>query len=344
MSPIIINNPLDLPWQTNVFDALMLSIFVSAVVNAVVQFRRGVRMYAFVLVSAFVYGVVLELAGMATLNMYVQGKFVVMLNFPVVPLFAGTTAMPLYVTLFYPVIFSIGFKIVEALGITSRLKAAATGGLFMIALDAPYIIEGNLRHIVWWTWRSDFVMFQYWLGWPLVDMAWESLWGAAFYYLMLGARPHVDGLPEHGWSTGRAFAFHAPARALGVLAIGVLLLAPLCIWTFVVGPQWPFMALLVVALLIVAVSALRVAQPSSRRLDRVLLCWLAAYVASFAAMIVANLVQEGHLTLYIAVQTLGLLGMTVFATFPLWTPRPAAATASGKSTAPPDSERTLTQT
>jgi hypothetical protein len=190
MSPIIINNPADLPWQTNLFDALMLSIFVSAVVNAVVQFRRGVRMYAFVLVSALVYGIVLELAGMATLNMYLQGNFVVMLNFPAIPLFSGTTAMPLYVTLFYPVIFSIGFKIVETLGIINRLKATATGGLFMIALDAPYIIEGNLRHIVWWTWRSDFVMFQYWLGWPLVDMAWESLWGAAFYYLMLGARPH----------------------------------------------------------------------------------------------------------------------------------------------------------
>jgi hypothetical protein len=141
-------------------------VFGWALANAVIEFRRGVRIYAFVFVSALVYGLVLELAGMASLNMYVQGNFVVMLNFPAIPLFAGTTAMPLYVSLFYPVIFSIGFKIVEALGITSRWKAAATGGLFMIALDAAYIIEGNLRHVVWWTWRADFVMFQYWLGWP----------------------------------------------------------------------------------------------------------------------------------------------------------------------------------
>lgn len=141
MAPIILHSPFELPWQTVVFDALMLTLFVAAVAHAVLWHRRGVRIYSFVLIAGLVYGMVLELAGMATLNMYVQGDFPVMINFPALPLFAGTTAMPLYVTLFYPVIFTMGFLVVEALGIPSHWRAALTGGLFMIFLDAPYIIE-----------------------------------------------------------------------------------------------------------------------------------------------------------------------------------------------------------
>ena len=117
MPPVLFRNPFELPWQTVLFDVLMAGLFIAAVVHAFLQFRRGTRIYAFLLVAALIYGVVLELAGMATLNMYVQGDFPVMLNFPAIPLFAGTTAMPLYVTLFYPVIFTIGFKIVEGLSI-----------------------------------------------------------------------------------------------------------------------------------------------------------------------------------------------------------------------------------
>ncbi|WP_068271583.1 hypothetical protein [Aldersonia kunmingensis] len=209
MSPVIINDPFDLPWQTNVYDTLILALFVAAVINAVRQYRRGTRMYAFVLASALVYGIVLELAGMATLNMYLQGDFAIMLNFPAIPLFAGTTAMPLYVTLFYPVIFTVGFKVVEALGIEKNWQAAITGGLFMIFLDAPYIIEGNLRHVVWWTWDTDFIMFQFWEGWPLADMAWQAIWGSAFYFLMLHARPRLDGDIDP-WTTSRDFVM--PSR------------------------------------------------------------------------------------------------------------------------------------
>jgi hypothetical protein len=136
MDLFIVNSPAELPWQTNLYDLLIFAIVVTVVVNAVVQYRRGTRMWLFVLIASLVYGIVLELAGMATLNMYLQGDFLVMLNFPAIPSFAGTTAMPLYVTFFYPVIFAIGFKIVESLGIESRWKAAVAGGLFMVCLDA----------------------------------------------------------------------------------------------------------------------------------------------------------------------------------------------------------------
>ncbi|OBK82454.1 hypothetical protein A5649_08955 [Mycolicibacter heraklionensis] len=321
MNFLIINNPAQLPWQTIVYDSLVFVLFVSAVINAVIEFRRGVRMYAFVLVAALFYGVVLELAGMATLNMYQQGDFLVMLNFPVLPLFEGTTAMPLYVTLFYPVIFSVGFKVIEALGIATRWKAAVAGGMFMILLDAPYIIEGNLRHVVWWTWRADFSLFQYWLGWPLVDMAWQAVWGMVFYYLMLGARSRVDGAVGERWTAGRAFGVEAPVRAVSVLVIGTLLLSPLTIWTFLVGRQWPFMVVLVTVFAVITISALRSATPPSGRPDGLLSAWIALYVVAFGAMIIANVMRDGTVSLYVVVQALGLVGVVAMATFQLWARR-----------------------
>lgn len=316
MGLFIVNNPFDLPWQTNVYDALILGLFIAAVTSAVVRYRRGTRMYAFILASALIYGLVLELAGMATLNMYQQGDFAVMLNFPAIPLFEGTTAMPLYVTLFYPVIFSVGFRIIEALGIDKTWQAAVTGGLFMIFLDAPYIIEGNLRRVVWWTWDTDFKLFQFWLGWPLADMAWQGVWGAAFYYLMLRAQPHVDGQAER-WQTARAFGREAPLRALLVIAMGPILLAPLTIFTFAVGPQWPIMVLTVGAMTAIAIVGLRSATPRAR-IDSWAIGAITAFVLAFTTMVIDNVLHEGRVTAYVAVQILGLVGVIVFATIPIW--------------------------
>lgn len=334
---VIVNNPADLPWQTNLFDALMFGLFVAAVVNAIVKHRQGMRIYSFVVASGLVYGIILELAGMATLNMYLQGDFAVMINFPAIPLFAGTTAMPLYVTLFYPVIFTLGYKVVEGIGVTERWRAAASGGLFMIMLDAPYIIEGNLRHIVWWTWDSDFIMFQYWLGWPLVDMFWQSTWGATFYYLVLTARPYLDGRRVPRWSTPRALLARAPLAAVSVLVIGTVLMLPLIAVTFMTGVQWPVLVLLVAALAAITASGLRGARPPTRRIDRVTLGMATAYVVAFAAMVVGNIVHENGVPFYVVVQALGLIGVVAFVTFPMWS---ASISSSDDDAIPADAAST----
>lgn len=315
MAPIILHSPFELPWQTVVFDALMLTLFVTAVAHAVLRHRRGVRIYGFVLVAGLVYGMVLELAGMATLNMYIQGDFPVMINFPALPLFAGTTAMPLYVTLFYPVIFTMGFLVVEALGIPSHWRAALTGGLFMIFLDAPYIIEGNLRNIVWWTWDPHFVLFQYWLGWPLADMFWQSTWGATFFYVMLRCRAHLDGDARPRWSTRHALAVRAPLAAIAVLALGMVWMLPLLAATFTIGQQWPVLVVLVLGLAVVTVQSLRSATPA-RRVDPFMPAMIGIYVLAFLPMIVANVLHDG-VRFYAVVQTLGLIGMLALATLPL---------------------------
>lgn len=312
MNPIVVNNPAHLPWQTNLFDVLMLTMFVSAVAYSVVQFRRGRRIYGVVLTAATIYGLVLELAGMATLNMYVQGKFLVMINWTAIPLWKGTTMMPFYVVIFYPVILFTAFKVVEALGIRKRWQSAVAGGLFMIALDAPYIIEGNLRHIVWWTWDPNFKMFQYWVGWPLADLCWQGVWDALFLYLMLWAVPRLE---PSGWSNAKAFGGFAPLAALAVLVGGTILLTPLTVATLLGAPQWPLVVALVAAYAIVAATALRTARPTVGG-DPCTAAIVSIYVASFTAMVIANVVFERGITQYIVVQTVGLVLMTALALFP----------------------------
>jgi hypothetical protein len=289
LSFIVINNPAHLPWQTNLFDVLMLTMFLSVAVYSGVQFRRGRRIYAVLLTAAIVYGVVLELAGVATLNMYVQGNFLVMINWTAIPLWKGTTMMPFYVVMFYPVILLTGFKVVEALGIRKRWQAAATGGLFMIALDAPYVIEGNLRHVAWWTWDPNFKLFQYWVGWPLADMCWQGLRDALFLCIMLWAAPRIDARIDAPapWSNARAFGVFAP---------------------------------LVAAYAAIAAGSLRTARPAGR-IERFTGAPVGLYVSSFTAMAIANVAFERGLTQHIVVQAAGLMLMSGLTLVPAITRR-----------------------
>ena len=309
MNLIVFNNPAVLPWQTNLCDVMLLAMFLAVLAYAVVQFRRGRRVYVAVLIAAFIYGLVLELAGMATLNMYQQGDFAVMINWPAFPLWHGTTMMPSYVLIFYPVFLFTGFKVVERLGIEKRWQAAITGGLFMIAMDAPYIIEGNLRHIVWWTWDPNFKFFQYWVGWPLVDLCWQGIWDAVFIYIMLWARPRIEG-----WSNAKALGGFPPLAALTVLIVGPILLSPIMIPTALGGRQWPLVALLVAGYIAVAIAAIRAARPLP--FERFTVGLVIIYVACFAVMVIANVVYEGALTEYIFVQSVGLVVMSALALYP----------------------------
>ncbi len=345
MNLVVFNDPAQLPWQTNLCDLMLLTMFVAAVVYSVTQFRRGRRIYAAVLTAAFIYGLVLELVGMATLNMYQQGDFAVMINWPAFPLWHGTTMMPAYVLIFYPVFLFTGFKVVQSLAIEKRWEAAVTGGLFMIAMDAPYIIEGNLRHVVWWTWDPNFKFFQYWVGWPLLDLCWQGIWDAVFIYIMLWALPRIDAATEGGvsrWSNAKALGAFPPFAALTVLILGPILMSPVTIVSALGGPQWPVVALLVGSYTAVAVNALGTARPRSP-VERFTVAAVVVYVACFAAMVIGNIVHEGAVTQYVVVQTVGLIVMSALALFPILASRrrgegistdprelAATSTASGK--------------
>ncbi|OBF59445.1 hypothetical protein A5756_05610 [Mycobacterium sp. 852002-53434_SCH5985345] len=323
MNLIVFNNPAGLPWQTNLCDVMLLTMFVAAVAYSVVQLRRGRRIYCALLAAATIYGLVLELAGMATLNMYKQGDFMVMINWPAFPLWHGTTMMPAYVVIFYPVFLFTGFKVVEAIGIEKRWQGAVTGGLFMIALDAPYIIEGNLRHVVWWTWNPNFEYFQFWVGWPLLDLCWQGIWDAVFIFIMLWAAPRIDGLASSGiarWSNAKAMGAFPPLAALVVLLTGPILMSPVTVVTALGGPQWPVVVMLVVGYCAVTVTALRSVK-SHPSFEPFTLGLVVLYVASLGAMVIANVVYERGLTQYILVQAVGLIVVSGLALFPWIAPR-----------------------
>ncbi|WP_046320345.1 hypothetical protein [Mycobacterium sp. UM_Kg1] len=323
MNLIVFNNPAELPWQTNLWDLTMLAMFVAAVGYSIAQLRRGRRIYLAVLLAATVYGLVLELAGMATLDMYQQGDFLMMINWPALPLWRGTTMMPAYVLIFYPVFLFTGFKIVEALGIEKRWHAAAAGGLFMIALDAPYVIEGTLDRTVWWTWDPGFELFQYWAGWPLIDLCWQGIWDALFLYLMMWAGPRIDGAGAAArWSPATALGAFPALAAVAVLVAGPVLLAPVTVVTLLGGPQWPLAALLVAGYGAVTLRALRCATP---RPEAFTLGLVLAYVVSIGAMVLANVAYEGGLTGYSAVQSVGLITVIGFAALPWLVRRNTAA-------------------
>ena len=323
MTLIVVNNPAGLRWQTNLFDLVMLTMFLSAVVYSIVAFRRGRRIYSAVLVAATIYGLVLELAGMATLNMYHQGDFAVMINWPAFPLWHGTTMMPSYVLILYPTFLFTGFMVVKALGIQKRWQAAIAGGLFMIALDASYMVEGPLRHVEWWIWDPNFQYFQYFAGWPLLDLCWQGTWEALFLYIMLWALPRIDPIAESGaprWSNAKALGAFPPLAALTVLVVGPFLLLPVTGVTALGGPQWPVVALLAAAYAAVAAVALRTARPAGS-VEPITATIVFAYVASFAAMMIQNIVYEGRLTLYIAVQIAALIAVSGLTLFPIYARR-----------------------
>lgn len=318
MNLIVLNNPAELPWQTNLYDLVLLTMFLSEVVYCIVQYRRGRRIYSVVLVAATIYGLALELAGMATLNMYHQGDFAVMINWPAFPLWQGTTMMPSYVLILYPAFLFTGFKVIEALGIEKRWQAAIVGGLFLIALDAPYMIEGPLRHVHWWAWDPNFKYFQYFVGWPLLDVCWQGTWEALFLYVMLWALRRIDGSENSAarWSNAKALGAFPPLAALTVLVIGPFLLVPVTGVTVLGGPQWPVVALLIAAYIAVAAIALRTATPASS-VEPVTAFIVFVYVGSFAAMMIENIAHEGRLTGYIVAQIIALIAVSGLTLFPL---------------------------
>jgi hypothetical protein len=74
--------------------------------------------------------------------------------------------------------------------------------------------------------------------------------------------------------------------------------------------------LLIAGYIAVAVIALRTARPSGS-VEPVTAIMVFAYVASFAAMVIENIVHEGRLTGYIVVQILALIAVSGLALFPL---------------------------
>lgn len=242
----------------------------------------------------------------------VQGTYAVMFNFPMIPAFRDSTQMPAYVPIFYPVLLFIGFKLAEGFRIPVLWRRAVVGGLIMGVLDAPYIIQGNLPHTVWWTWH-DWYLYQFWVGWPLVDLWWHLTWDALIFYLLWRLEPSIEATYRRAAPGPRRWAVTLlaipPAIAGAVNLAGPFLHLPIVIVTALGGPQWPVVVALVAAYVAVAISVRD--HLTGGRLERTTALTTGVYVAGMAIMVVGNLAQERGLPQYVLVQTAALVAVTV---------------------------------
>ncbi|BCQ08378.1 hypothetical protein JMUB5695_01808 [Mycobacterium heckeshornense] len=309
MSPIVLHNPLEISWYKNLLDLTFLLCLGLAIGYSARQYRRGRVVYAVLLVTAFFYGMLLELSGMVLHHSYTQGTFAVMLNFRMVPGLQDATLMPGYVPIFYPVFLFLGYKIVESLDIPSLWQRALTGGLVMACVDAPYIIQGGLPQIGWWTWHQ-WKMYQLWLGWPLADLWWQMTWDALFFYVLWRAVPHLDARRSN---TVTLLGFPL-AAAVGINLVAPLLHIPLILVTYLGTPQWPLVVALVLGYVIVAVRAMRLSPADF--VEPVTVIVAGIYVLSMAVMVIGNALYEKGLTEYIAVQSAALIILCGFVAYP----------------------------
>ncbi|MEB4209539.1 hypothetical protein [Mycobacterium sp. 94-17] len=150
----------------------------------------------------------------------------------------------------------------------------------MFCLEAPFVIEGGLADMRWFTWRDE-PLLQFFAGWPFVDMYWQMTWGAVFFGVVLRARAHIDGEAARRWSTGKVLGLYPPLVAAFVIVVGSVLFAPIYLATITIGRHWPALVVTVAGFLVVAVTALRAARPPSRHIQPVTVGVTVAYLGPF---------------------------------------------------------------
>ncbi len=335
MGFVILNSPSDVSWYSIVFDAMVLAFLATAVSAAVRGWRRGRRDYALLLIVAPFYGMSLEISGMLTHKSYLQGDFLVMFNFTQWEAFHGSTNVPLYVPLFYPAFLFFGYKLAETMGIRSNWRRAVAGGAFMGLLDVCYIIQGGLRHVVWWTWRP-WEMYQLWQGWPGIDLWWEMTWGALLFWMVLTVTPRVnrwfDDEPLRTRANRlKAFVAVPAGLVIALNVVGPVLMIPAATIAKAGGEYWPATAVLASGF--AAVLLLSPKQPI-RRVDRTVATLAAIYGTAFVPMIVGNIIQDGQVRsgarpldpmpdprVYVPLQIAALVGILAATTYPRWARR-----------------------
>jgi hypothetical protein len=314
------NDPATVPWYHHGLDLMVFLCFVLATAHAVRQARQGRRDLLVLIATAILYGMTIELSGMIWHRSYVQGDFTVMLGFNSLSLFEGSTDMPLYVPFFYPVFLTFGYELTQAFGFVRPWQRAVAGGFLMGLLDTGYIIEGGLRHVVWWTW-GDWWLYELWLGWPLVDLWWEMTWHAVIFWLIYRTTPKVDAwFRERSPRTARVRAYLLLPLAIAVVVnlVCPVLHLPLIVASQMGASQAPWVALLFVAF--GAVFLFSEKRPEAN-LDRSLSWRMAIYLAALSPMVIANAVHEGRFTDYCVVQTLALIALVITWRSPVWLAR-----------------------
>jgi hypothetical protein len=314
------NDPFELDWQLNMLDAIMLVSSVFILVYAVRQYRTGRPTYLVLWLGSICYGLIMEFTtGMMISRSYIQGEFAVMVETK--ELLGYGTDMPLYVMVgFYPVIIFLGFKLVEAFGIRSILARAVSAGVFMLLIDAPYVVNGPLSSVNWWVWLDWTVggrhIFQYWYGWPMVDAMWELTWPSFMMWMVWQwERRRADDDTTIGSVKARPWkTLLATPLVLGILmnTCGMLISFPIGIAIGFNLPHYPFV--IAVALFVTTVFLFSDKTPIG--LDRTGWTLLGIHVTGYGLVALANFAVSPVPGGEIAICLIALTAIVVLAAYP----------------------------
>lgn len=320
MSPLRFNSWSDVSGYAHALDLFFLVAFAYALAYSIRRFRAGERIYLVAFVSAMLYGFVLEVHGMLTHASYTQGEFLLMWHFKQFAAFEGSTDMPFYVPLFYPVWVLTAFKLVEPLGIRGDAARAVGVGVCCLLMDLPYVLPAPF--VGWWQWHP-FEYYQLWLGWPLMDGIWELTWPAAFFWWLFKTMPRIDAAHDRhdrraAWKSLLAWPL---VFAIGMNLLTPLLMAPAAapIRIFDGFRHYPIAALYVV----VAATLFLFCRKQIRRdlLTARDVFLPALHVASFGAIGLSKLVQEGGFQDYLLVDAMALYAVSMIILYPRFVAR-----------------------
>ena len=320
MGLLRVNNFSDITWYAHALDLFFIVAFVFILGYAIRQFKQGERFYLILLITAILYGFVLEVSGMLWHASYTQGEFWLMWDFRQFDAFKDSTDMPFYVPLFYPVWLMTAYKLMEPLGIKNIAARSVAVGLACLILDVPYILIAP--HVGWWEWH-EWQLYQLWMGWPLLDGLWELTWHALLIWCLLKLTPRIDGYYKNNDSRScvKALLGWPLAVALFVNVVGPILMVPASVPTvmFEGFRHYPIVVLYVaIAASIFLFCEKDIRGQKQSALDIFL---PALHFVVFAVMTITCIGSEGGFRDYILVQSIALYVSAMLMVYPRYIAR-----------------------
>jgi len=153
-------------WSFVVLELAVGAAFALTLAHAIAHRKEGAL---FQWLTAFFYGIAIELVAFNYWNNYNHGQFTVQLYH---------RKLPLYVVFWYPALHYAGLKLVESWRLGKWIEPFLVG-LCLMMLDVPFDTVGP--DAGWWRWAlKDANVETRWLGVPVTSYYWYLLFGAIY--------------------------------------------------------------------------------------------------------------------------------------------------------------------
>jgi hypothetical protein len=206
---IALSSPFGRPLHQLALELVFVGAAAVTLRHAVGRWRAGERQALFQWLTAFAYGIGMELIAFNYVDNYQHAQFTVQLY---------RQKLPFYVICVYPVFHYSGLKLIERWRLGPVAEALLVG-FAVCMVDVPFDIAGVCAN--WWVWTdSDPNTAARWLGVPITSYYWYLTFGAVYAGLMRALRRRLQRR-----SLGAQVAL-APLAAFAVIALGTVAFLP----------------------------------------------------------------------------------------------------------------------